>query len=172
MYGLEKKLEIYLRVNLLWPGPRLMTEEFTVPRSYRGWETLICGMEVWIHSFLASDLDGSEWLVHAQATSHSQKIPFYPLKIVWVDLRTWLDVSGEDKYLFSQPAIEQSFRSCAVRTPVATPTELGRFWDNFWICVILLQSGVDIWPIRTQNNEWWKIFVDNFGSDDPGCRAD
>ena len=36
-----KKLENYLRVNLLWPGPRLMKKEFTRPRSHKVWETLI-----------------------------------------------------------------------------------------------------------------------------------
>jgi len=29
MYELKKKLEIYLRVNLLEPGPRLMKKEFS-----------------------------------------------------------------------------------------------------------------------------------------------
>jgi len=40
MYELKKKLERYLRVNLLGPGPRLMQKEFTGPRSHKGWETL------------------------------------------------------------------------------------------------------------------------------------
>jgi len=40
MYEL-KKMEMYLRVNLLGPGPRLMKKEFTGPRSHKGWETLI-----------------------------------------------------------------------------------------------------------------------------------
>jgi len=40
MYELKKKLERYLRVNLLGPGPRLIKKEFTGPRSYKGWETL------------------------------------------------------------------------------------------------------------------------------------
>jgi len=35
-----KKLERYLRVNLLGLGPRLIKKEFTVPRSHRGSETL------------------------------------------------------------------------------------------------------------------------------------
>jgi len=39
MYEL-KKMERYLRVNFLGPGPRRMKKEFTGPRSYRGWETL------------------------------------------------------------------------------------------------------------------------------------
>jgi hypothetical protein len=30
-----KKLERYLRVNLLGPGPRLMKKEFTAPRSHK-----------------------------------------------------------------------------------------------------------------------------------------
>jgi len=34
MYGL-KKMERYLRVNLLGPGPRLMEKEFTEPWSYK-----------------------------------------------------------------------------------------------------------------------------------------
>jgi len=38
MYEL-KKVERYLRVNLLGPGPRLMKKEFTGPRSHKGWET-------------------------------------------------------------------------------------------------------------------------------------
>jgi len=41
MYELKKKkLERYLRVNLLGPGPRLMKKEFTGPWSHKGWETL------------------------------------------------------------------------------------------------------------------------------------
>ena len=36
MYELKKKLERYLRVNLLGPGPRLLKKEFTVPRSHKG----------------------------------------------------------------------------------------------------------------------------------------
>ena len=36
MYALKKKLERYLRVNLLGPGPRLMKKEFTGPRSHEG----------------------------------------------------------------------------------------------------------------------------------------
>jgi len=39
MYEL-KKMEMYLGVNLLGPGPRLMKKEFTGPRSHKGWETL------------------------------------------------------------------------------------------------------------------------------------
>ena len=35
-----KKMERYLRVNLLGAGPRLMKKEFTGPRSHKGWETL------------------------------------------------------------------------------------------------------------------------------------
>ena len=35
MYEL-KKIERYLRVNLLGPGPRLMKKEFTGPRSHKG----------------------------------------------------------------------------------------------------------------------------------------
>jgi hypothetical protein len=35
-----KKLESYVRVNLLGPGPRLIKKEFTGPRSHKGWETL------------------------------------------------------------------------------------------------------------------------------------
>ena len=40
MYEL-KKMESYLRVNLLGPGPRLMKKEFTGPRSHKRWETLL-----------------------------------------------------------------------------------------------------------------------------------
>ena len=39
MYEL-KKMESYLRVNLLGPGPRLMKKEFTRARFHGGWETL------------------------------------------------------------------------------------------------------------------------------------
>jgi len=35
------KLERYLRVNLLGPGPHLIKKEFTGPRSHNGWETLV-----------------------------------------------------------------------------------------------------------------------------------
>ena len=38
MYEL-KKMESYLEVNPLGPGPRLVKKEFTGPRSHRGWET-------------------------------------------------------------------------------------------------------------------------------------
>jgi len=40
MYEL-KKMEKYLRVNLLGPGPRLMKKEFTGPRSHKDCETLV-----------------------------------------------------------------------------------------------------------------------------------
>ena len=40
MYELQKKMESYLRVNLLGPGPRLMKKEFTGPLSHKVWETL------------------------------------------------------------------------------------------------------------------------------------
>ena len=40
MYVL-KKLERYLRVNLLEPGPRLIKKEFIGPRSHNGSETLV-----------------------------------------------------------------------------------------------------------------------------------
>jgi len=36
IYELKKKLESYLRVNLLGPGPRLIRKEFTGPQSYKG----------------------------------------------------------------------------------------------------------------------------------------
>jgi len=36
MYELKKKLERYLRVNLLGPGPRLIKKEFTGLRSHKG----------------------------------------------------------------------------------------------------------------------------------------
>jgi len=39
--NLKKKLERYLRVNLLGPGPRLIKKEFTGPRSHKVWETLL-----------------------------------------------------------------------------------------------------------------------------------
>jgi hypothetical protein len=32
---MQKELEKYLRVNLLGPGPRLMQKEFTRPRSHK-----------------------------------------------------------------------------------------------------------------------------------------
>ena len=41
MYELKKKLERYLRVNVLGPGPRLVEREFTGPRSHKGSETLV-----------------------------------------------------------------------------------------------------------------------------------
>ena len=36
MCELKNKLERYLRVNLLGPGPRLIKKEFTGPRSHKG----------------------------------------------------------------------------------------------------------------------------------------
>ena len=39
MYEL-KKMERYLRVNLLGLGPCLVKKKFTGPRSHKGWETL------------------------------------------------------------------------------------------------------------------------------------
>ena len=45
MYEL-KKMERYLRVNLLGPGPLLMKKEFTRPRSHKGWETLLLQVKV------------------------------------------------------------------------------------------------------------------------------
>ena len=40
MYEL-KKMERYLRVNMLGPGPRLMKKESTWPMSHKGSETLV-----------------------------------------------------------------------------------------------------------------------------------
>jgi len=40
MYELKKKLERYLQVYLLGPGPRLIKRGFTGLRSHKGWETL------------------------------------------------------------------------------------------------------------------------------------
>jgi hypothetical protein len=37
MYELRKKLESYLRVNLLGPGPSCYKKLFTGPRSHKGW---------------------------------------------------------------------------------------------------------------------------------------
>jgi len=36
VYELNKKLERYLRVNLLGTGPRLLKKEFTGQRSHKG----------------------------------------------------------------------------------------------------------------------------------------
>jgi len=36
MYELKKKMERYLRVNLLGPGPHLTKKEFTGSRSHKG----------------------------------------------------------------------------------------------------------------------------------------
>jgi len=36
MCELKKKMEIYLRVNFLGTGPRLVTKEYTGPRSDKG----------------------------------------------------------------------------------------------------------------------------------------
>jgi len=41
MYKLKKKLERYLRVNVLGPGPRLMKKESTGLRCHEGWQTLV-----------------------------------------------------------------------------------------------------------------------------------
>jgi len=49
MYEL-KKMELYLQVNLLGPGPRLMKKEFTGPRSQKVWEK--------------TDLDGAARSLH------------------------------------------------------------------------------------------------------------
>jgi len=40
-HELKKKLERYLPVHLLGPGPRLIKKEFTGPRSHKGRETLL-----------------------------------------------------------------------------------------------------------------------------------
>ena len=45
-----KKMESYLRVNLLGPGPRLVKKECTVPRSHKGSETL--ANKVYMYCFL------------------------------------------------------------------------------------------------------------------------
>ena len=37
----RKKMERYLRVNLLGPGPRLLTKLYTVLRSHKGRETVV-----------------------------------------------------------------------------------------------------------------------------------
>jgi len=58
MYELKKKLESYLRVNLLGPGPRLIKKEFTGPQSYKDWETLNYTIpEGEIRDFLSGDCE-------------------------------------------------------------------------------------------------------------------
>jgi len=47
-----KKLERYLRVNLLVPGPRLKEKGFTGPRSHKGWETLLYRMHWYVRVWL------------------------------------------------------------------------------------------------------------------------
>jgi len=43
--NLKKKMEGYLWVILLGPGPHLMKKEFTRPRSHKGWGTLLWNTE-------------------------------------------------------------------------------------------------------------------------------
>ena len=55
-----KKLERYLRVNMLEPGPRLMKKEFTGSRSHKDWETLlyatiVVGVGLTVRSLIVSD---------------------------------------------------------------------------------------------------------------------
>jgi len=40
MYELKKNGNVFLRVNVLGPGPRLMRKEFTGPLSHKGRETM------------------------------------------------------------------------------------------------------------------------------------
>jgi len=56
-----KKLESYLAVNLLGPGPRLLKREFTGPRSHKGWETL----------------PYATWPLAANAAQHDKSLPNY-----------------------------------------------------------------------------------------------
>ena len=54
-----KKLERYLRVNMLGPGPRLMKKEFTGPRSPKCWETLVQITIFWNAVIIVGNL--SDW---------------------------------------------------------------------------------------------------------------
>jgi len=77
MYEL-KKMERYLRVNLLGPGPRLMQKEFTGPRSHKGWETLPYVALTYVHlSFLSRAVEALQ-VVHpgAQRNAHKQNSKF------------------------------------------------------------------------------------------------
>ena len=63
----HKKMERYLRVNLLGPGPRLVKKESTGPRSHKGWETLLYGIiqsvdiTVWVTDSLFQWTASVEW---------------------------------------------------------------------------------------------------------------
>jgi len=65
MYEL-KKIERYLRANLLGPGPRLMKKEFTGPPSHKGWETLLYRV-LWSYKPLTPS-----WLVPAVFVSEGR----------------------------------------------------------------------------------------------------
>ena len=43
-----KKMERYLRVNLLGPGPRLIKKQFTRPRSHKVWENIVFNISITI----------------------------------------------------------------------------------------------------------------------------
>ena len=58
-----KRMERYLPVNLLWPGPRLIKKEFTGPRSHKVWETLI-----YTTTIIAVDLFSCYSLQYVQKT--------------------------------------------------------------------------------------------------------
>ena len=60
-----KKLERYLGVNLLGPGPRLIKKEFTGPRSHKVWETLVYTEHRLVFSFSRPPwIFGSPYLPH------------------------------------------------------------------------------------------------------------
>jgi len=78
MYEL-KKMERYLGVNLLGPGPRLMKKEFTGPRSHKGWETLPYVALTYVHqSFLSRAVEALQGAhLGAQRNAHKQNSKFF-----------------------------------------------------------------------------------------------
>jgi len=65
-----KKMEGYLRVNLLGPGPRLVEKEFTGPRSHKYWESLAQRLGRGIALLFHDRSTRSGWVVSSTSRPH------------------------------------------------------------------------------------------------------
>jgi len=102
MYEL-KKMERYLRVNLLGPGPRLMKKEFTGPRSHRVWETL--AYSIFIDSSTAKTVVNQVKICWRE-TCNIGKICLVWNRVGTIELERGMSrehgpISGRDKSFFS-----------------------------------------------------------------------
>ena len=71
-----KKMERYLQVNLLGPGPRLIKKEFTGPRSHKGWETLVYTVQEQLFAWSPGHMSKIKPVPHAITSDFCKGKPY------------------------------------------------------------------------------------------------